>query len=114
MGKSSNESGPKWTPEVVSRLGKEPDEWLANDLYVSPAEVRQQRRTRGIPQWTAPGHWQKDELALLGTALDKEVARRTGRTPAAVKRKRRLMGITSYRQRQKEARKLAEAKAAGR
>ena len=43
------------------------------------------------------GHrWTKEEIALLGTAIDREVGRKLGQTEVAVRAKREYMGIPPF------------------
>jgi hypothetical protein len=39
----------RWTPEVLARLGREPDTVIARELGVTTASVLSKRRTLGIP-----------------------------------------------------------------
>jgi hypothetical protein len=58
---------------------------------------RQVNAEQGLARNLVPGYrgewWTPQDIALLGTAPDKEVARRTGRTAAAVRRKRWALAI---------------------
>ena len=56
--------------------------------------VEKKRRRLGIPSLREV--WKPEEIALLGTARDREVAGKLGRTTAAVRVKRQSLGIGSY------------------
>ncbi len=55
--------------------------------------VAEQRRRLGISRRVAP--WTPEQIALLGTASDREVGRATGRSESSVHRKREALGIPS-------------------
>jgi len=43
----------RWTPELVARLGREPDPRIAADLGVTPGAIWDKRRQLGIPAYLA-------------------------------------------------------------
>lgn len=79
----------RWTPELVARLGREPDRKIARELGIAETSVHKKRRRHGIPPFQAKRRWTPEELALVGTAPDDEVAPKLGRSPAAVANARR-------------------------
>ncbi|HWM94150.1 MAG TPA: hypothetical protein VN493_25560 [Thermoanaerobaculia bacterium] len=80
----------RWTPELVARLGREPDRKIARELGIADSVVNKKRRRHGIPPFLAKRRWTPEELALVGTAPDAEIARKLGRTPQAVAYARRM------------------------
>ena len=83
----------RWSPELLARLGKEPDPWLAKEIGLSPSRVRYVRLSLGIAAFIETRRWRVDEIALLGTAPDRVVAWRLGRTERAVQNKRKKLRI---------------------
>jgi len=80
----------RWTPELVARLGREPDRQIARELGIAESVVNKKRRRHGIPPFQEKRRWAPEELALVGTAPDAEIARKLGRTPQAVAHVRRM------------------------
>jgi DNA-binding CsgD family transcriptional regulator len=83
----------RWTPELVARLGSEPDRKIARELGIAETSVHKKRRRHGIPPFQAKRRWKPEELALVGTAPDAEIARKLGRTPEAVAHVRRMRRV---------------------
>jgi len=81
----------RWTPELVARLGREPDLRLARELGISDSSVRKKRERYGIPPFLRKPRWTPEELALVGTAPDAEIAQKLGRSLQAVERARRML-----------------------
>jgi hypothetical protein len=81
----------RWTPEMVARLGREPDADIACDMGLVPAAVGWKRRSMGIRAFNSKHRWSDAETALLGKLSDGEVARKIGVTREAVKIRRRLL-----------------------
>lgn len=80
----------RWTPELVARLGHEPDARIARELGISVTSVHKKRWRHGIPPFQAKRRWRPEELEIVGTAPDEEIARKLGRTPEAVAHARRM------------------------
>ncbi len=79
----------RWTPQLVRRLGREPDETIARELGISAHSVRLKRCAMGLRRrpWRP---WSEAERALLAEIPDdREAARRLGRTAKAVRHMRR-------------------------
>ena len=81
----------RWTPEMVARLGREPDPDIARDMGLVPTAVGWKRRSMGIRAFNSKHRWSDAETALLGKLSDGEIARRIGVTREAVKLRRRLL-----------------------
>ncbi len=79
----------RWTPELIARLGHEPDSRIARELGISATSVHKKRWRHGIPPFQARRQWRPEELEMVGTDPDEEVAERLGRTPEAVAKVRR-------------------------
>lgn len=78
-----------WTPEVLARLGKEPDETLAEELGLKTDTVRHKRYE--MRRWLRKPRrrWTERELELLRrTPDDREVAQKLGRSLKAVRHMR--------------------------
>jgi hypothetical protein len=86
-----------WTPEVIARLGKEPDQDIARDLGFALRSVQAKRQMLGIPPCPNSLFWRPEEVALLGTMPDEEVAARLGRPILGVQAKRKSLKIPSPR-----------------
>ncbi|HSL83856.1 MAG TPA: hypothetical protein VLF66_13865, partial [Thermoanaerobaculia bacterium] len=97
----------EWRTRLVEqRLGKVPDEALAEELGVSPNTVAQYRRDRGHYQ-TSHQRWTPEEDAMLGKLSDEEVARRTGHPLGSVSKRRRQLGHVRFRSRAWEPEEVA-------
>lgn len=81
-----------WPPQVMARLGREPDEVIARELGVKVSTVARKRQQLGRLQ-RPTRRWTAAEEALLGTASDAEIARRIGRTVRAVEHRRHALHI---------------------
>ena len=86
----------RWTPALVARLGKVPDAEAARLAGVSSTAATHIRRSLGIRAYLPKDKWTRDEIALLGTAPDREIAARLTRSVEAVKRKRAILHIAPY------------------
>lgn len=86
----------RWTPEVVARLGNEPDSRIAEDLGVTAGAVGYMRRRLGVAPCPRSRRWTEEELTMLGAVPDRELAERFGRTTEAVRRKRETMDIPRW------------------
>jgi hypothetical protein len=84
----------RWTPEVLARLGKEPDAHIARDLGLTPCGVAVKRYALGIS--SSRRDWTEPEVAALGTAPDREVAEELGRSIRAVRSKRHVLKIPRH------------------
>lgn len=88
-----------WPPDILARLGGEPDEVIARELGVKVKTVALKRQRLGrlerpLKPWTA------EDEALLGTAPDAEIARRIGRSLRAVqhhRHDRHIAGVWGWR-----------------
>jgi len=81
-----------WTPELLARLGNEPDEEIAADTGLSRHTVRLKRCQ--LQRWNREPRrrWSKeDEVLLLTIPDDHEAAKRLDRTVKAIKHKRLLL-----------------------
>jgi hypothetical protein len=89
----------RFTPQMLTLLGKRPDETLGRNFHMSPTRIRNMREKLGIPKYAPPNvhRWTQGEIALLGKLPDVEVARRMGLAPLLVCRKRRRLGIVGVR-----------------
>jgi hypothetical protein len=91
--------GPRWTPEQLQLLGKEPDHVVAGKVGRSVTAVRIMRQRLGLPSPAArPGangspRWSAAEDDLVRRLSPAEAARRTGRTLAAVYSRRSLLWL---------------------
>lgn len=83
----------RWPPEVVARLGKEPDAAIARDLGLVPTAVGFKRRSLGIRPLNVKHLWTGEESALLGRLPDEDVAAKVGVSLAAAKQRRQAVGI---------------------
>ena len=94
----------EWTAEMISVLGIDSDRKVAEELGLSHSVVGGMRRKLGIPpfgeswnpQPAVPVPWDRQDLALLGTATDREVADALGRLVHTVGNKRRSLGIPAF------------------
>ena len=90
----------KWTPELVSMLGKAPDTEVARVGNMNFLTVRKKRISLGIRCYARKTkvwhYWTKKEIALLGTMSDGDVALRIGQKKASVAWKRGKLGIPPF------------------
>ena len=88
----------RWTPKIVAKLGKVPDQEIADEMGIKVLTVTAYRLRHGIKFYeTGPRHrWTKKQLAMLGTMPDSELAEKLGILPSAVSYRRNVMGIKSY------------------
>ncbi len=86
------------SPELIARLGKEPDTKLAAEFKVRLGAVKWARRKRGIPGFSYLEALPKNPefMALLGKASDYELGRRFGCSNATVKIIRESLGVPVY------------------
>ena len=87
----------RWTPQMLARLGREPDAAIARDMGLFPSAVGWKRRDLGIRAFSPKHRWTEAETALLGRLPDREVARKVGVTEEAVKLRRRLLNTSGRR-----------------
>ena len=85
----------RWTPEILARLGEDPDAAIAAVLGITAKTVAAKREGSGIPS-PRLRRWTEEEKALVGTAPDLVVARRVGRSEKAVAAKRQELGILCF------------------
>jgi hypothetical protein len=95
--------GPRWTPEQLQLLGKEPDHVVAGKKGRSVTAVRIMRQRLGLPNPAArPGaygspRWSEAEEDLMRRLPAAEASRRTGRTLTAVNNRRSLLRLKGVR-----------------
>ncbi len=82
----------RWTPEILARLGQEPDALIAEDMGLLPDTVRKKRYEQQRWLREPRRRWTEEEETLLLTIPDNhEAARRLGRTVRAIRHKRLLL-----------------------
>lgn len=85
-----------WTDDKIARLGKEPDNALAEEWGVGIFIVFRKRKELGIPSWNARSPVPDELIAELGTAPDAALARKYGASPVQVTSARVRRGIPLY------------------
>ena len=87
-----------WTPDNLARLGREPDQTIANSMGLTRATVGHMRRKLGIPPLSKPQpRWTKTMISRLGKETDAVIARTFDLDFRAVYSKRRSLGIPGWR-----------------
>ena len=100
----------RWAPEVIARLGQEPDTQIAEDLGVASQTVWAKRRRLGIAAcrqrrrlYRLRGNEGKRELeARLAKVSDRKVAEEVGSSRSTVRRERLRVGLGSWQRRWSE------------
>ena len=86
----------KWTPELIARLGKEPDSGIARSMGASPSAVCMKRRELKIPKFAKVRfNWTVTRTKMLGKKSDRRVAESLGIPLKMVTKKRVKLGIPS-------------------
>jgi len=94
-GKGNTDGGRiDWTPELLSRLGKETDNAIAKELGCTFSAVAGKRHTLGIPAYT---RWTPDILSRLGKEPDTQISADTGIPVQAILWNRRSLGIPAFK-----------------
>lgn len=85
-------------PDLLARLGQEPDRELAAELGVSRQRIERVRQARGIQSYTAARRMLSPELvARLGTAPDLDLALEYGVRVSVVGDARRELGVAPWK-----------------
>jgi hypothetical protein len=90
-----------WTPENLAKLGRVPDQELADALGLGADTVRKKRYERGLSK-RRNRPWTLQEEALVRRSPPAEAAARTGRSYKAVLHRRRLLGVASWPSKSRE------------
>ena len=95
-----------WTPDLVARLGKEPDLDIANELGCEKRTVAYRRAKLGIPasyEFRGALQWTPEMDDKVGLDFDYKIAAKLGVSTDAVRKRRDQLGITAVGPSKKKA-----------